>query len=176
MGFEDPDFGTNHYLTKVEAQSRSNLVSDVSYTLALGLVKGGETFSGKVTIDWSQLNVAPDFVDGGDNKECLFIDYKGKYIKSIVVNGTKVPQNTKNLWRNHRIYVPAKYQKEGSNRAVIEFETFYITDCQGFQYFKDEDDSEYIYTELEPDYCHIVFPCFDQPDLKGQHKTCILAP
>lgn len=60
---------------------------------------------------------------------------------------------------------------------MIDFETYFVTDCQGFQYFKDEEDnSEYIYTELEPDYCHICFPCFDQPDLKAPHKTCIVAP
>ncbi len=45
------------------------------------------------------------------------------------------------------------------------------------QYFKDDaDGSEYIYSELEPDYCHIIFPCFDQPDLKATHKSCIVAP
>lgn len=45
------------------------------------------------------------------------------------------------------------------------------------QYFRDDaDGSEYIYSELEPDYCHIIFPCFDQPDLKATHKTCIVAP
>lgn len=59
---------------------------------------------------------------------------------------------------------------------MIEFESFYINDCQGFQYFKDEQDgTEYVYTELEPDYCHICFPCFDQPDLKAAHKSCVLA-
>ena len=134
-GFSDPDYATNHYLTKAEAQSRSTLVSEVNYTLALGLVKGGQTFHGKVTIDWSQSRVAPDFVDDGDNKDCLFIDYKGKFIKSLVINGTTVPQNTKNLWRNHRIYIPAEYQKKGINHVVIDFETFYVKDCQGFQYF-----------------------------------------
>ena len=62
------------------------------------------------------------------------------------------------------------------NQVVIEFESFYVNDCQGFQYFKDDkDDSEYIYTELEPAHCHVVFPCFDQPDLKAAHKTCLIA-
>jgi len=45
------------------------------------------------------------------------------------------------------------------------------------QYFRDDaDGSEYLYTELEPDYCHIVFPCFDQPNLKATHKSFIVAP
>ena len=83
-------------------------------------------------------------------------------LRSIVVNGNKLAENTPNLWSNHRINIPVEHQALGKNKCVIEFETYYITDCQGFQYFKDEaDQSEYIYTELEPDYCHIVFPCFD---------------
>ena len=45
------------------------------------------------------------------------------------------------------------------------------------QYFKDNEDSlEYVYSFLAPDFCHIIFPCFDQPDLKATHKTCIVAP
>jgi len=60
-GFTDPDFESNHYLTKTEAKSRSALVSEVNYLIALGLVKGGETFHGKVTIDWMQSRKALDF-------------------------------------------------------------------------------------------------------------------
>ena len=52
-GFEDPDSNTNHYLTKIEAKNRSEFVSDVSYLLTLGLAKGGQTFNGKVTIDYT---------------------------------------------------------------------------------------------------------------------------
>ena len=33
-----------------------------------------------------------------------------------------------------------------------------------------------MYSELEPDYCHIIFPCFDQPNLKATHKSFIIAP
>lgn len=113
----------------------------------------------------------------GNNSDCLFIDYKGKNIKSITVNGSKVGPDTPNLWVNHRIYIPTALQKAGKNHVDIEFESAFVTDCQGFQHFRDDaDGSEYIYTELEPDYCHIVFPCFDQPDLKAPHKTCIFAP
>ena len=114
---------------------------------------------------------------GGDSDSRLFIDYKGKLIRSIVINGQSLGPNTKNLWNSHRIHLPDACLTLGENTCVIEFESLYVTDCQGFQYFKDEGDgTEYAYTELEPDYCHIVFPCFDQPDLKATYRTCILAP
>ena len=41
VNFVDPGFDTNHYLTKIEAANRSSFVSDVDYTLIMGLVKGG---------------------------------------------------------------------------------------------------------------------------------------
>jgi len=40
-GFEDPNFSENRYLSKIEASSRGQLVSDVNYLLTLGLMKGG---------------------------------------------------------------------------------------------------------------------------------------
>jgi len=176
-GFEDPSFNSNHYLSKIEANSRSQYVSDVNYLLALGFVKGGETFHGKVTIDYNLSRKTGDYVVDGDNSECLFIDYKGKVIKSLTINGKTIGPDTPNVWKQHRIYIPNANQKVGQNRCVVEFETFFVTDCQGMQYFRDDaDGSEYIYSELEPDYCHIIFPCFDQPDLKATHKTCIVAP
>lgn len=165
-------------MTKIEAANRSEFISNVSYKLILGLVKGGQTYHGKITIEYTLNKVAPAYVANGDNSKCLFLDYKGKSMRSICVNGTKISSvDTPNLWNDHRIYIPPANQIIGVNQAIIEFETFYVTDCQGFQYFKDDaDGSEYIYTELEPDYCHICFPCFDQPDLKANHKTSIIAP
>ena len=40
-GFTDPQYKESKYLSRVEAFSRSELVSDVNYTIALGLIKGG---------------------------------------------------------------------------------------------------------------------------------------
>ena len=90
-------------------------------------------------------------------------------VKSIEVNGTMIRGDVPNVFLNHKIYIPSTNQTVGSNRVIIEFESAYVTNCEGFQYYKDPgDDTEYIYTELEPDHCHIWFPCFDQPDLKAQ--------
>ena len=106
LGFEDPEYSSNKYLSKIEAENRSQVVSDVSYVLALGLIKGGTTFNGKVTIDYTLSKKSPAYAEGSDNSNCLFIDYKGKLIKSITINGKVIPRNTPNLWINHRIYIP----------------------------------------------------------------------
>lgn len=52
-----------------------------------------------------------------------------------------------------------------------------MTDCNGFQYFKDQlDNTEYIYTNLECSHCHKCFPTFDQPDLKAPYELLTLVP
>ena len=77
---------------------------------------------------------------------------------------------------NHKIYIPKGVQKKGQNLVVVEFESSYVTTCEGFQYYKDSGDgTEYVYTELEPDHCHKFLPCFDQPDLKAPQKLLVLA-
>ena len=46
------------------------------------------------------------------------------------------------------------------------FLNMYRTDGVGLVSFTDKVDSEqYIKTQFETDFCHMIFPCFDQPDL-----------
>jgi hypothetical protein len=46
--FVDPSYEKNQFLSKIQASLRSENVSDVSYLIAMGLIKGGGTFHGKV--------------------------------------------------------------------------------------------------------------------------------
>ena len=142
----------------------------------MGLIKGGQTFHGKVQIDYNQKHVTNDYMKDGDNTSCLFIDYKGKLVKSLEINGVNICADVPNVFQNHKIYIPQANQKVGENKVLIEFESAFVTDCEGFQYYKDKSNGqEYIYTELEPSHCHMWFPCFDQPDMKARHKMLVLA-
>lgn len=84
------------------------------------------SFNGRVTIDFSLKKKAADFVLDGGSQNCLFIDYKGKLIRSLTINGTKLGQKTQNLWLDHRIYIPNEHQIVGKNNVVIEFESTYV--------------------------------------------------
>jgi len=45
----------------------------------------------------------------------------------------------------------------------------YRKDGIGLHSFVDSADKEqYLYTQFEPDFCHMVFPVFDQPDVKAE--------
>jgi hypothetical protein len=80
---KDPNQGQQSYLTKAEAYQRSTFINNVKYRLACAPRKGGDSFLGNVIIDF-------DLAENVDNKECLFIDYKGRCMNSFKVNGTAV--------------------------------------------------------------------------------------
>ena len=53
----------------------------------------------------------------------------------------------------------------------------YRKDGVGLHSFIDGKDGEqYIYTQFEADFCHFVFPCFDQPDIKATFTLCARVP
>lgn len=95
---------------------------------------------------------------------------------NLTVNGTKVGEGDA-VFKGHRINLPTTLLKLGVNVVHVDFEAEYVTDCQGMQWFKDEEDkNEYLYTNSEPDHAHLWFPCFDQPDIKAPYNLLVLAP
>jgi aminopeptidase N len=59
----------------------------------------------------------------------------------------------------------------------MKFTNSYVNNSSGFHRFEDPVDQEvYMYSHLEPFYCHRWFPCFDQPDLRAKLKLQVLTP
>ena len=59
----------------------------------------------------------------------------------------------------------------------VVYENDYDTTGDGFHRFVDpEDGEEYVYTNFEPYEAHRLFPCFDQPDIKGRYTVTVTAP
>lgn len=95
----------------------------------------------------------------------LILDFNSelKNIKSIAVNG----ESTEIKHEKEHIIIESKYLKEGSNELEIEF-------IAGNLSLNRNDD--FLYTLLVPDRTSTLFPCFDQPDLKGNYTLTITAP
>jgi len=89
-------------LTKEEATKRAAVVANVSYKLALALNSGAQSFHGHVTIVFTLNEIVKD----------LFIDFKGKSVEKLGINGTLV-HDEENIFRKHRIYLPSQYLKLG---------------------------------------------------------------
>jgi len=90
--FADAEHGSVHYLTKVDALKRSEIVSHVSYKLALALIKGGQTFHGHVITSFTL----------HDMTSSLFIDFKGRSVDRVTINNQHVPLST-DVFKAHRI-------------------------------------------------------------------------
>jgi aminopeptidase N len=139
-------------LTQTEAAARAARVSDVSYDIRLDLVAGDSTYRGDVTMR---------FVASGD--EPLFLDYRGRTIESLEVNGAPVEQD----WNGFRLTLPESVVG-GKMTVRVQYINDYDVTGDGFHRFVDpEDGQEYVYTNFEPYEAHRLYPCFDQPDIKA---------
>ena len=157
--FYDPDFvKENIPLYHTEAITRSKFASDVKYNLFLSMDEGTE-FLGQLTVEFILSNL--EELKDGD----LFLDFHGKATKGIYVNESLVDPNK--AFMRHRIFLPRQLLVPGKNTARISFLNTYVTNSAGLHRFQESDNSIYIFSHLEPFFCHRIFPCFDQPDMRA---------
>jgi len=63
------------------------------------------------------------------------------------------------------------------NTVSLKFTNKYVSNSAGFHRFEDPVDHEvYLYTHLEPFFCHRWFPCFDQPSIRAPLKLSVVTP
>ena len=62
---KNPNHGQNAFFTQIEAQNRSEVISEVDYKVAFNLPRGGDSFIGKVTIDFSLNKVTANTPEEG---------------------------------------------------------------------------------------------------------------
>jgi aminopeptidase N len=140
-------------LTREEAAGRAARLGRIAYDIALDLDADQTTYRGDVRISFS--------VRGTDD---LFLDFRGGAIELLEVNGTRVERPDR---PGARIVLPGRLLRPSTSLRVT-YENAYDTNGDGFHRFVDPLDGEvYVYSNFEPFDAHRLFPCFDQPDLKG---------
>ncbi|MFN0300178.1 MAG: M1 family aminopeptidase [Burkholderiales bacterium] len=78
---------------------------------------------------------------------------------------------------NDHIIIPAEHLRAGVNRLRIDFSSPIAVSGSGLTRYRDrEDTSDYVYSLLVPADASTVFPCFDQPDLKGRFTLALDVP
>ncbi len=150
-------------LTQVEATARAANVSSVTYAIDLSLTRGAATYEGDVTLEFDL--AGPDGV---------FLDFRGKTIRTLEVNGAAVSAPT---WSGYRLELPAGSMRVGRNAVRVAYENEYDHTGDGLHQFVDpEDGEEYLYTNFEPYESHRLFPNFDQPDIKARYTLTVTTP
>ena len=148
-------------LLREEAMERAARVSNASYELQLELFEGRDTYTGRATITFALHPSGPP----------LFLEFSGT-VRTLRVNGEDVEPDH----RDHRIWLRPD-QLKAHNRLVIEYENRYAVTGDGLHRFVDPEDGQtYVYSNLEPYSAHRIFPCFDQPDIKGTYRFEVTAP
>ncbi len=133
----------------------------MAYALDLDLAAGRQTYDGVARLRFP--------VTGeGD----LFLDFRGGEVTRLTVNGRALEAERP----GHRILLPGSLLRATTEVEVV-YQNEYDRGGDGFHHFVDpEDGAEYAYSNFEPFEAHRLFPCFDQPDLKGTYAVTVRAP
>ena len=106
-------------LTQVDAEARAARVKNCAYEISIELTRGSETYRGDVTLTF-------EAAGEGD----LFLDFRGKTIERLDVNGQDVTPN----WDGYRLWLPAAALKEANTVRVV-YENNYDHEGDGFHQF-----------------------------------------
>lgn len=149
-------------LTQNEAEERESRVSNVSYNIFLQLnpdTKSNYTdskFEGSIKVEFKLEN----------NDKPLFLDFAGN-VSYIEINGKQVSV----LQEGERLILRKEHLVKETNKVTINFHNFYSHRSKGLCYFHDKSDfKSYVFSNLEPCYTHLLFPCFNQPSIKADIK------
>ena len=151
-------------LTRDEAAARAALLSDLRYDVDLDLTTGSETFGATTTIRFA----------AGESGAGTFVDLVATAVHEATLNGARLPDDAfdADACRLRLDGVAA-----GDNELVVRSTSVYEHTGVGLHWFTDPVDGEpYLHTQFEPFDAHRVFPCFDQPDLKGTFRFSVTAP
>ena len=147
----------------VLAQWRAKHYRDISYSVRIQLRESSDLLHGKLEI---KVKLPSKPVD-------LVLDWRGKEIQNLQVNGRPDPART----FNEHLVIPAQSLKAGINTIALDFVSPVAVSGSAVTRYKDrEDGAEYLYSLLVPADASTLFPCFDQPDLKGRFSLELELP
>lgn len=138
------------------ARHRSQVLSDVQYTMALTIpASKTEKITGVVAIVFHLLK------DGAP----LQLDFKEspEKLHRIKVNGQAVQL----AHQNEHIVINPTHLVSGANRIDIDFTAGELSLNRN---------NDFLYTLLVPDRARTVFPCFDQPSIKARYQLSLTVP
>ncbi|CAN5890078.1 aminopeptidase N [soil metagenome] len=135
------------------ARHRAATLSDVRYTIDLD-VTAEEHADGVVGIGFLRR--------GGSD---LVLDFRGSGLHEVYANGKPVEA----MWDRHHIVIPARHLVEGANELRLRFTVPIAAAGAAIIAFDEAGNGErYLYTLLVPSDAQLLFPVFDQPDLKAR--------
>ena len=120
-------------------------------------------FEGKLTLKFSY---------NDKNQNDIFLNFEGT-IFSLTINSKKIE---KIIYKNQRLYLNhSDLILNEINKVEILFSGKYSHSGVGIHHFIDpSDNNEYIYSQSEPNGCSLIFPVFEQPDIKSKLNMTLI--
>ncbi|EAS03838.2 peptidase M1 family protein (macronuclear) [Tetrahymena thermophila SB210] len=163
------------------AELRSQLVKNVSYNLHFIFFENQRTFDGLIKINFDfDLSKNQTKIDENSQIDYILLDYAGKSISQIVINGKEIIMQ-QDMWHDNFIKINIDQLKMQQNVVEIIFQGNFHNDGLGIRQVTHPVKNNYqnntlIYTLFPTNNAHRVFPCFDQPDIKAKFSLLIDAP
>jgi len=147
------------------AAYRAARIRDVRYRLHIDVTRR-DTALGQVTVQFTQPRAAD-----------AVLDFRGLSVANVVVNGQRLPGDVRTLWDGAHLRIPASATRAGRNRIELAFAAPIAPAGASIIRARDATDgADYLYTLLVPSDANLLFPCFDQPDLKGRVALSLTTP
>ncbi|WP_412538197.1 aminopeptidase N [Longispora sp. K20-0274] len=148
-------------LLRAEARTRAALIAVHGYHVDLDLTRGEELFRGTTRIRFACARPGAE----------TFLDLRPAVLRRVVLNGRPLEPATLD---EHRLPLP---DLAADNELVIEADMRFSRTGEGLHRFTDPaDGAVYVYATCGPDLAPLLFPCFDQPDLKAPVTLAVTAP
>jgi aminopeptidase N len=149
-------------LTRQEAQERAALLEVQRTRVHLDLDQGAETFHAVSEVTFHVREAGSTFVD------CT-----AQLVERVVLDGQELDPE--------RLVEPTRIRlvdlAPGEHHLLVASTMVYQHEGKGLHRFVDpSDDRVYLHSQFEPFDAHLVYACFDQPDLKTTFELTVDAP
>ena len=149
------------------AALRRTTIGDVRYALRLDVTRR-DTAVGSVTVTFQYRAAA--------SPTAVVLDFRGLAVDSLRVNGNPVTVNGA-VWNGAHVSVAAPFVRPGQNTVTVGFRAPIAAAGASIIRARDATDGQdYLYTLLVPSDANLLFPCFDQPDLKARVTLQLITP
>ena len=156
-----PDSLTGPGVSHALAERRAAQITDLRYALQLDVTRR-DTAMGRAVVRFRR-RVPGDVV----------LDFRGIGYANVTVNGRpSVPRA-----EHGHLVLPAALLRDGENDVSLDFQAAIAPAGASIIRVHDvTDNTDYLYTLLVPADANQLFPCFDQPDLKGRVSLTLTTP
>jgi len=155
-------------LSRAYASERSKLFANVSYQLIFYFETDSDHYRVDTTINFDLLTLQDIILECG-----VFL------IQSLSINNYEPLSLTQieAIWKDNALHIPKEYLSKGNNTIKLKTQSLFSRDSSGFHsYTHHSGGTQICYTVCPPNYAHLIYPCFDQPDIKATFELKVFAP